>query len=131
MAGRSLPTKQISSVAMTTSKAQFDPTGLSATHGVRPAEAWNLFDGFLVLSQAESGGFYHGFCRLFRGLSWILREFSQLLMYLDCLAAYAGGMVKLLGGDTNAANYPGQKRLMWIQWLCSLCLSILPTLSNR
>ena len=53
MAGRSLPTKQISSVAMTTSKAQFDPTGLSGTHGVRPAEAWNLFDGFLVLSQAE------------------------------------------------------------------------------
>lgn len=66
MAGRSLPTKQISSVAMTTSEAQFDPTGLSGTHGVRPAEAWNLFDGFLVLSQAESGGFYHGFCRLFR-----------------------------------------------------------------
>ena len=51
--GRSRPTKQISSVAMTRSKARLVDHQLrwfSMGFG-RCAEAWNLFDGFLVLSQ--------------------------------------------------------------------------------
>ena len=111
MPGRSLPTKPISSVAMTTSKAQFDPTGLSGTHGVRPPQGLELIRWLLSVEPGGKWWILPWIVSTFQGLSWILREFSQLLMYWDGLAAYVGGMVKLLGGDTNAANYPSERDL--------------------
>lgn len=72
------------------------PTGLSGIHGV-PVEAWNLFDGFLVLSQVRK---VVDFTMDFVDFSGLVMDFEGIFPACDVL----GWFGSICGRDGEASR---------------------------